>query len=76
MLDIFKSGLVKRTVRNWAIHLDSCGESGVKSGVKYWVGRQSLEAHGFLLLVDKRRVGQVQSSGALGQNALVIVVTK
>jgi hypothetical protein len=31
MLDIFKSGLVKRIVRNGAICLDSCGRSGVKS---------------------------------------------
>jgi hypothetical protein len=37
---------------------------------------RSLAACGFLLLADKHRVGQVQLSGALGQNALIIVVTK
>jgi hypothetical protein len=31
MLDIFKSGPVKHTVRNRAIHWDSCGGSEVKS---------------------------------------------
>jgi hypothetical protein len=31
MLDIFKSGLVKCTVCNGAIHLDSCDGTGVKS---------------------------------------------
>ncbi len=31
MIDIFKSGLVKRTVCNGAIRWDSRGEPGVKS---------------------------------------------
>jgi hypothetical protein len=37
---------------------------------------QTLGECGFLLLADKRRVGQVRPSGALGQNAPVVVVTK
>ncbi len=35
MLDIFKSGLVKRTVRNGAIRLDSHGGSGVNSSADH-----------------------------------------
>jgi hypothetical protein len=37
---------------------------------------QSLAVCGFLLLADKHRVGQVQPSGALGQNAPIVVVIK
>jgi hypothetical protein len=37
---------------------------------------QSLAAHAFLLLADKHRVGQVRLSGALGRNALVVVIIK
>jgi hypothetical protein len=36
MLDIFKSGLVKRTVRNKAICLDSHVGSGVRSADHLW----------------------------------------
>jgi hypothetical protein len=76
MLDIFKSGLVKRTMRNGSIRRDSRGGVRGQVMVNFWVGRQSLVARGFLLLANKRRVGQVQPSGALGKNALIVGVTK
>jgi hypothetical protein len=67
MLDIFKSFLVKRTVRNGAICLNSHIPWVIwgQVMVKYWVRHESLAACGFLLLADKHRIGQVQPSGAL-----------
>ncbi len=37
---------------------------------------QSLAAWGFLLLADNHRVGRVQPSGVLEQNAPIVMVTK
>jgi hypothetical protein len=75
MLDIFKSGVVKRTVRNGAICLDSHGGSGVSHC--QILGRTPITCGAwFSSPGGQAQDWSSQPSGALGGNALVVVVIK